>query len=54
MLVDSHCHLNYPGIREDQAGVIDRARAAGIGAMLGISTRLAEWDEVIRLGRGGA
>lgn len=49
MLVDSHCHLNYPGLRDDQAGVIERARAAGVGTMLGISTRAAEWDEVIGL-----
>jgi len=49
MLVDSHCHLNYPGLRDDQAGVIDRARAAGVGTMLGISTRVAEWDEVVGL-----
>ncbi len=46
MLVDSHCHLNYKGLREDQAGVIERARAAGVGTMLGISTRASEWDEV--------
>lgn len=49
MLVDSHCHLNYPGLRKDQADVIDRARAANVGVMLGISTRAAEWDEVINL-----
>jgi TatD DNase family protein len=49
MLVDSHCHLNYKGLREDQAGVIDRARAAGVGTMLGISTRAGEWDEVVAL-----
>ncbi len=49
MLVDSHCHLNYKGLGEDQAGVIDRARAAGVGTMLGISTRASEWDEVVAL-----
>ena len=49
MLVDSHCHLNYKGLVEDQAGVIARARAAGVGTMLGISTRVSEWDEVIAL-----
>lgn len=49
MLVDSHCHLNYPGLREDQVGVIDRARAAGVGTMLTISTRISEWDEVVGL-----
>ncbi len=49
MLVDSHCHLNYKGIVEDQAGVIARARDAGVGTMLGISTRAGEWDAVIGL-----
>ena len=49
MLVDSHCHLNYPGVREDQAGVIARARAAGVGTMLGISTKKSEWAEVVAL-----
>jgi len=47
MLVDSHCHLNYKGVREDQAGVIARAREAGVGTMLNIATRAGEWDEVI-------
>jgi TatD DNase family protein len=47
MLIDSHCHLNYPGLVEDEAGVIERARAAGIGAMISISTREREWADVI-------
>ncbi len=47
MFVDSHCHLNYKGLIEDQPGVLERARAAGVTMMLNISTRLAEWDEVI-------
>jgi TatD DNase family protein len=49
MFVDSHCHLNYKGLVEDQQGVLTRARAAGVGKMLNISTRAAEWDEVIGL-----
>lgn len=49
MLVDSHCHLNYKGLREDQAGVIARAHDAGVGTMIGIATRAGEWDEVIAL-----
>jgi TatD DNase family protein len=49
MLVDSHCHLNYKGIVEDQAAVLTRARASGVTAMLNISTRESEWDEVIGL-----
>ena len=48
-MIDSHCHLNYKGLVEDQAGVIARARAAGVTAMLNISTREREWDAVIGL-----
>lgn len=47
MLIDSHCHLNYPGLVEDEAGVLERARSAGIGAMISISTREREWADVI-------
>lgn len=47
MLVDSHCHLEYKGLVEDQDAVLDRARAAGIGAFLNISTKRSEWDQVI-------
>ena len=47
MLIDSHCHLNYQGLVEDQAAVLARARAAGIGGMLNISTRQSEWATVI-------
>lgn len=47
MLVDSHCHLNYEGLVEDQLGAVERARAAGIGTILNISTRQSEWDAVI-------
>jgi TatD DNase family protein len=49
MLIDSHCHLNYPGLREDVQGVLSRARAAGVSGFLGISTKHHEWDEVIAL-----
>lgn len=47
MLVDSHCHLNYKGLVEQQRDVLARARAAGVGTMLNISTRESEWDAVI-------
>ena len=30
MFIDSHCHLNYKGLVEDQPGVLARARAAGV------------------------
>jgi TatD DNase family protein len=46
MLIDSHCHLNYPGLVENQQAVMARARAAGVGRMLAIGTKQAEWAEV--------
>ena len=53
MFIDSHCHLNYKGLVEDQQGVLARARAAGVSAFLNISTRASEWDEVIGLAETG-
>ena len=47
MLVDSHCHLEYEGLVDDQSGVLARARAAGVGAFLNISTKRSEWEQVI-------
>jgi TatD DNase family protein len=47
MLADSHCHLNYKGLAEQQQDVLARARAAGVVAMLNIATRESEWDDVI-------
>jgi TatD DNase family protein len=47
MMIDSHCHLNYKGLVEDQAGVLARARARGVTGMLNISTREREWADVI-------
>ncbi|HEX8571153.1 MAG TPA: TatD family hydrolase [Allosphingosinicella sp.] len=49
MFADSHCHLNYKGLVEEQQAVLARARAAGVESMLNISTRQSEWDEVIGL-----
>jgi len=49
MLIDSHCHLNYKGLFEDQTAVLERARARGVTGMLCISTREREWGEVIAI-----
>jgi TatD DNase family protein len=40
MLVDSHCHLDFPDLASEEAGVLARAEAAGIGLFLTISTRV--------------
>jgi len=46
MLVDSHCHLNFPDFKEDLEGVITRARDAGVRVIQTICTEMAEFDEV--------
>lgn len=51
MIVDSHCHLNYDGLVEQQDAAIERARAAGVTGMLTIATRAEEWDAVADIAR---
>ncbi len=46
-LIDSHCHLEYEGVAQDQEGVLARAREAGVIGMLNISTRRSEWETVV-------
>ncbi len=46
-IVDSHCHLNYEGIAEQQQAVIERARSAGVGCMLAINTKLKEYQQIV-------
>lgn len=47
MFIDSHCHLNYKGLAEDQRNVLERARLTGVDVMLNIATRESEWDAVL-------
>ena len=46
MLVDSHCHLDFPGLAEEREAVLARARAAGVGVIQTIGTRLSTFAEV--------
>jgi TatD DNase family protein len=49
MLVDHHCHLDFPDFADTLDGVLNRARAAGIGAMVSISTRLRRFANLLAI-----
>ena len=46
MLIDSHCHLDFPELAADLDAVLKRASEAGVGLMLTISTRMRRFDEI--------
>ena len=46
MLVDSHCHLDFPDFDAERDEIIARARAAGVGVMVTISTRVRKFDQI--------
>jgi TatD DNase family protein len=46
MLVDHHCHLDFPELSADLDGVIARAAAAGVSALVTISTRIRRFERI--------
>ncbi|WP_395664660.1 TatD family hydrolase [Methylocella sp.] len=46
MLIDSHCHLDFPELAADREGALRRAREAGVARMITISTRVDRFDEI--------
>ncbi len=46
MLIDHHCHLDYPALARDRDGVLARAAAAGVGLLVTISTRVREFATI--------
>jgi TatD DNase family protein len=49
MLVDSHCHLDFPDFSAELDAVVARARAAGIGRIVTISTRVKKHPQVLAI-----
>jgi len=49
MLIDTHCHLDFPEFDADRGAVVARAREAGVGAVINIGSSLAGSVNSVRL-----
>jgi TatD DNase family protein len=49
MLIDSHCHLEFPDLQREIDAVVTRAEAAGIARMVTISTRVRRHDTLLAI-----
>ncbi|MBP1875815.1 TatD DNase family protein [Ensifer adhaerens] len=49
MLIDTHCHLDFPDFEAERDAIIGRARAAGVGQMITISTRVKRFDTILAI-----
>ncbi|HEY4328626.1 MAG TPA: TatD family hydrolase [Phycisphaerae bacterium] len=51
MLIDTHCHLTYPGLFEQVGAVLARAGAAGVERVVTIGTHIADHQKALSLTR---
>ncbi len=49
MLIDTHCHLDFPDFEAERDAIVERARGAGVGQMITISTRVKKFDTILAI-----
>ncbi len=49
ILVDSHCHIDFPELHENLGAVLERAKAAGVGYLLCVSVNLEDLKNIIEI-----
>ena len=49
MLVDSHCHLDFPDFATEVDAILARATDAGVGLLVTISTKMDTFDRVLSI-----
>ena len=53
-LIDSHCHLDFPDLAGDRAGVLARAKTAGVDRMITISTHVSRFTQIAAIAEAHA
>jgi TatD DNase family protein len=54
MLIDTHCHLDFPDFEAERDAIIERAGAAGVGQMITISTRVKKFETILGIAESHA
>jgi TatD DNase family protein len=49
LLVDSHCHLDFPDFEGERDAIVARAEEQGIGRLVTISTRVKKFDQILAI-----
>ena len=49
MLIDSHCHLDFPDFADEVDAIVARAQAAGVARMVSISTRIKKHADILAI-----
>ncbi|GAA4179412.1 TatD family hydrolase [Shinella granuli] len=49
MLIDTHCHLDFPDFEAERDAIVARAHAAGVTQMITISTRVKKFPAILAI-----